>query len=717
MGNCFGRTSEKHTARLKPSKPDKKDIALSHISHESNPTFQQQSSQLVTLSTSLKVSDQRAEILPAERVLSHLHVSKQGDLKEGADALYESGILNIGIGKYEAASTQLKSAYKVLSDVYDVEVSLNHDSPGIIGGVKASIMSDGYHFTSSSGLEFFRGDSAELNNAGSSSEAGLDSIQAITDHKILYKIGLNLSRKGEYKEAITYYQKAILLSGSNSEHYKNAIAFNYYLLKDLIQAKECCQNILEFTPEYGPAHATLSYIYQDEAEAAREEGMELAERDYFKKAIEELLISKKYEKVTIKSKESYRNNVEIGVALLKSGDLERAQIYLKKAETFLKEKQKAVAATITPESAAQYAQHKKDLDYVKELQSCCIKVKAPPSPSVVSSGISGSDISDNVLSTESNSLSLVRKAADGFRLGVSISTFKAEMKAAMDNMVRREEVSIAIARNENEKYLIKQQADIHIDPKLKEYYDAFRSMLIITYSSAQAVEGNQVELDTGGLLQRGFNMALGCIPLVGNALSTISEIGENLYNAAQIHKNAKLFLHLAPTIGEFEAIITQLASDVTLHPNKRDAILFLHEEPKVKGLLSNIIAKCKSVKASIDKAFEGGELYKTDHAKLGVEDAMQVIENFLKYAAKLPAFANKDEVVKYLKHSLIPEEHWVLTQTDVSTIVHTHIVEHSLVGDRVTDKTHTSSIHQASYDGGEYVERPLIEPSVISTEM
>ena len=708
-------TFRKTHRRLTPSKSDQKDIALPHTSHQSQSiSLQQQSSRLVTTPSSLEEVDQVAQ-LPTERVLSRLHDGRPGDSKDTADSLYKSGILKINQGKYEAAGALLKEAYDVLLAVYDVEVSLTNDSPGIVGVRKLSIMSDGYRF--SSGLEFLRVGSVPT--SAEKPETILDNIQAITDPNILYKIGLNLSRTKKYEEAIKYYQQAILLGGPNSAHY-NAIAFNYYLLKDLEQAKEWCQKILDFTPAYGPAHATLSYIYQDEAEKARELGMVSEEREYFKKAIEELRISKKYEKVIIKSKESYRSNIEIGVAFLKSGNLESAQIYLKRAEAFLIDKQKPGDAPITPESVAQYDQHKKDLDYVRELQVCAMNVKATAAPShyEVSSGSTASVSSDNILSPESKGLSVVRKAADGFRLGVSITVLRAEMKAtkaAMDNMVRREEVSVAIARNEHEKHLIKQQAGINSDPKLTEYYDAFRSMLSITYASALAVEGGRVSLDTDSLFQRGVNMALGCIPLVGNALSVIAEIGEDLYNAAEIRKNAKLFLNIAPTIGEFEVIITQLASDVTLHTHKRDAILSFHAEPKVTGLLSKIIAKCKSIKASVDKALDGGELYKTDHAKLGVEDAMHVIERFLKYAAKLPAFANRDEVIKYLKHSLIPEEYWVLTQTDTSTIVHTHIVEHSPVGENVIDKTRALSMHQTSYDEVEYVERPFLAVPAAAT--
>jgi len=183
-------------------------------------------------------------------------------------------------------------------------------------------------------------------------------------------------------------------------------------------------------------------------------------------------------------------------------------------------------------------------------------------------------------------------------------------------------------------------------------------------------------------LSKGVATALSFIPLCGAALSEITEIGANLYNAAKIHHNAKLFLKIAATITEFEEIITQVARDITLHSHKSAEILAPHVETKVTGLIHKIMSKCKAVKASVDKAIDGGELYSTHHAKLGVQNALEAVEAFLKYASQLSHFCDKHEAIKCLKHAVIPEIHWSILQTDIHTTQvdvsteHIHIMHH-----------------------------------------
>lgn len=711
------------------------EIVSAPLSANTNPdiplrSFTHRSSKFFPPNTKLTTVSETDGITPAHHPDAPHHRSSSAIEDEQAQSktYYDSAELHYSQKDFEVACKQYKIAYNKLSNAYTIEISFNPSHNNVAEGRRVSVTSESFGtFTSSaftsSEMEFLRSDTSPPPIAITTPtatpttipEASPDILQSITDPNILYQLGIKLSRAKKYDEAIKYYKTAISLGGPNSEHY-NAIAFNYYLLQDPTEAKIWCKKILEFTPAYGPAHATLAYIYKDEAVQARELGMEANARMLFKKAISELRTSKTYEKKIIKSEESYKSNIELGAMILEeSGDVAKANEYFNRAEGFLAKKLDNKPTHITQKKVDKYAQYTNDLAYIEELKACCTaaKVKATISPSFASSYSAHSN-------TSNVDLSLVKKAADGFRLGVSISALKAEMKAEKaemqaemaaikETMVHRDEVSVAIANNPHQMHVLQQSDDIDKDPKLKEYYAAFRSVLSETYTSAETIKGGQVALDTGGLLQQGFNMALSCIPLIGGALATIAEVGEEWYQSANIRKHAILFLRMAATPGDLEAIITQVASDVTLHPHKREAILSSHEAPKITGFLNKLISKCKSIKASVDKTLDGGELYKTDYAKLGVEDAMHVIEQFVKYAATLKTtFADKNEAIKILKHALIPAEHWVLTQTDTSTVVHTHVVEHFPTGEIVVDKTHTSSTHRTSYkEDDPYVEVPV----------
>ena len=233
-----------------------------------------------------------------------------------------------------------------------------------------------------------------------------------------------------------------------------------------------------------------------------------------------------------------------------------------------------------------------------------------------------------------------------------------------------------------------QMAEIEHDPKLLEYYNAFRNMFSITYNSAQTIKAGQVALNTGGLLESGVSMALGCIPFCGDALSKVFDKAAELYNIREITKNAILFLRIAATDGDIDMLIKQIAREATLSGNKKEEILAEKKAPEIKGLFNKLKAAYTKIKGTIDKTLDGGELYQTDAAQLAIEDVIKMIGIFLKVAEHREgsSFFTIEEVIKILIPNI------VITTTDRDT--HIHASMHTSNADFTIDtRAHTHQEH------------------------
>jgi|GEM_PF-5615550 len=631
-----------------------------------------------------------------------------------SEQLFMEGKICASKGEHQAAIIKFRAAAELDQEKWEYTFYLSQSQAALQGITKSAYKESCDNMTTSSSTRFVtiaesNEDNVDVGSSpiihsikhtlSNSSDVFVDDPMAVRVRdkdvsakdmaSISYQHGQIYVRAGNYKKAIECYQEAQKLDNTKPE-YCNNIAFSYYMLGNLEFAEYWCKQVLYVHPSYSPAHDTLAYIYKAKASKSREKGDDVEAERYMSIAIKEFHISKNNEKAVRDSKELYKSYIKLGATLAESGNIAEASKYFKKAELCLKKQQVKIPKDCTNTMILQNSEHHDDA--VQTLQEFKSFIGDTPKHTMASkftrslSARNKAEVAGAPISKEN--IQLVQKAADIFMLGgpsKAIKDLRKEMVALnmqMAEKVAKADVSMAIVQNSHLAHVAHQDAAIDAKSEFKNYSQAFRSFLSITYVSAQAVEGGQVSLDTDDLLSKGVATALSFIPLCGAALSEITEIGANLYNAAKIHHNAKLFLKIAATITEFEEIITQVARDITLHSHKSAEILAPHVETKVTGLIHKIMSKCKAVKASVDKAIDGGELYSTHHAKLGVQNALEAVEAFLKYASQLSHFCDKHEAIKCLKHAVIPEIHWSILQTDIHTTQvdvsteHIHIMHH-----------------------------------------
>jgi hypothetical protein len=171
--------------------------------------------------------------------------------------------------------------------------------------------------------------------------------------------------------------------------------------------------------------------------------------------------------------------------------------------------------------------------------------------------------------------------------------------------------------------------------------------------------------------------------LCGSVVSFIFDTALDAYHVSEIKANAKLFLRLGATQNDQESIIDHVAREVTNHPLKKEEILSCKADPKVTGLINKIVAKCKKTKATIENKLDGGDLYETLYAKIGVQNAMDAIDVFLKYAKTLHTFAERESVIECLKHAVISESDWsITTHADVQVVSESTAQHLSISGDK-----------------------------------
>ena len=647
----------------------------------------------------------------SDRQASYATTSSSDEADE-AQKFYNAGIQFQQKGDYAHATTCFSEAHKLeeanvhyifalsqsASAQAKVEADKNHIDLGEdLRRLSQSARQDDEHLRASSptdGASFGRAPSSPSYNKC------VETIEMI-EAKACYAEGEKLMRSGEFGHAIRKYNDAIKLDNTRPE-YANSLAFAHYVRckdGDIAKAESYCQAITSTNPKYGPAHHTLGTIYRYKASQDREEGNDDGARDFQKKAMDEFRLSKHHQ---TKKDSSYY--VEKGALFLQCGEIQSAKEYLEKAKQLLSKRKDNEEGVYTTKKG-------NVLEYIEELQAIIadilLKDGAIKERTVVDKVLLRKARIDHDIDLDQAQQTAVKRAVDGFKLQIPLKAMK-EMRAEMESLrsqmeesqqnihkieivvehkVDRVEVSAAIRDNARKEHVHQQETIISTRHEWREYYDAFRSMFSNAYTAAQVVTAGSFVLDVGGLVQQGISTALGFIPFCGSAISTIFDKGANAYQIAMIKKNAKLFLSMAPTPQNLEVIVGEVALDLTTHATKAKAIVECKAEPPVTGLLSKIIDKCKKVKASIDSKLDGGELYKTLYAKLGVQDAIEAIKSFLEYACTLNTFADKNEAIECLKYAIISEEDW-------SVVAAYSDVQFGVMGDVDTHHGHLS--HQVS---------------------
>lgn len=204
-----------------------------------------------------------------------------------------------------------------------------------------------------------------------------------------------------------------------------------------------------------------------------------------------------------------------------------------------------------------------------------------------------------------------------------IEQLRQELRELDAKKTDRAEVSYAISTNTRSEDIVCQMQMINSNAQLRDYYDALVFTFSQTYTTAQAILSEQLELDVQSFRDKVVSKMLSIIPIVGDIMSEAMYI----LKETTIKKNAAIFSTIASNHSELDKLVENIARFVTL--SKKSELMDTDTSKVVSGWFRNsIMAKIKKYTTEIKEKIEG-DRYNTDCAKQGYQDACILIELYI----------------------------------------------------------------------------------------
>jgi tetratricopeptide (TPR) repeat protein len=660
------------------------------------------------------------DILPSNILFAEgLTFASKGNHKKAVSKFQQASRLdpyNIDITEYLLRSQQyLRSAYE--DPARQKAIFSHHRRSSLVDKDSASLEERSRFVASRSKLKLtVEEDDDEEETIG-------DTFVSISDAKVmaqsLYDEGLRLAKVGDHKAAIKKYDESFVYF--KTKECSNSRALSLYFSNQIKEAREACEGIIASYPDYGEAHSTLGYIYRSLADAARTSKHKAESKTYTEMAI------KQFRLATPSYKESYSYLFDKALWYMDQGKYHDAKRKLEEALALL-EKTSVFMNLDNPEdidngmvrvnakenieellhSVRQYLiDHDKSFSLMRSVR---VKKEKPPDEyeqklrqkqGMDSRPVEDSETASSTLSPKDTLVAAAYKAAYQFKLNTNkgemqrlqagFSYLKAEVDSLRGDHVSRHDVSAAIITHHSLQEIDRQRKFIESITQLREYYEAFKRTFSTIFTSSEVVDGGQFDVSTGSIIQTGITTALSFIPLCGDFISTVVDNVATFVQEAQIARKARKFLTLGSSGTDFDVIVDAVARALTI--SKKQDIMKGDVKEESRGWLKKIIDSCKNLGEKFDEKVYS-TLYKTDAAKLGNEDASNIIMAWVKNETDV---INKMDKIKFLIHALLPS--YVLDESGIDVYGETQD-DDALSQSGGVDVAHASSTDHAHADFG-----------------
>lgn len=475
----------------------------------------------------------------------------------------------------------------------------------------------------------------------------------------LYEDGKALARKGQYKEAITCYKKA--LESEEKPQYYHKIAISYYFLNKMKEAEEFCTEALATDPNYCGVYQTFSSIYRQKYSKNKVDNPELATT--YKLKAEKYL--KRYKETTdLSLKDQVAWIIEKILMLIEEGECKNVKEYLTKV-CFIIKKQKELIPDIRDYDMAQKNQrYDSQLELIKKITSF-IEIPVASTSSTTTCGyISGQwtpEIKEAVQYTlERFKLSLQQEQLLVLtnQMNKQIAYYHHKFDEFKKQCVTKAEVSTFIEENPLKELHKQQMQMIESDSRLNEYFREFVKTIYKAYNTSIVVTGGSIALDTNTLALTIAQQLLNLIPTVGHAVSTGVTSAVVFAKESNMKHDAFSFETIAMDSTELRERIIPIARAITLSPTKKAQILSAENE-EVKGFFAQAFSLLDSgMKRVEDKICR--KICDTPAKRLGYMDACELIAKYVKIQKESDGHSqlmNVKEAIEFITTTIIPDFH------------------------------------------------------------